>query len=73
MNTAPKNEPKGNKIITKGLYWITLYIRKISDNKLIVGGAEMLEAQRRNIRRLKEGKSIIIPLFKKILRLEKRS
>lgn len=48
-------------------------IKKISDNKLIVGGAAIFAAQRKNIIKEKIGKLRISPLLIKNLRLLVRS
>jgi hypothetical protein len=52
---------------------IILPIKKISDNKLIVGGAEILAAHNINISIEKIGVTKINPLLIKKLRLPKRS
>lgn len=73
MKTAPINEPKGKINIIILLNPRTLNIKKISDIKLIEGGAEILEAHIRNINKHREGNTNIRPLLINNLRLETRS
>lgn len=45
-----------------------LVIRRISDPKLMEGGAAMLHAEKQNHQNVREGNKVIIPFVKNILR-----
>jgi hypothetical protein len=63
VKTAPKKDPRGNTKIISQSKLIILPIKKISDNKFIVGGAAILAALSIKIISLKIGRINNNPLL----------